>query len=46
MQLNFKFFGMTPMETFSCDDVMKNPDSANDLRRLDAHLAQWFPSSR
>ena len=43
MHLNFKFFGMTPLETFSSHDVMKNPDVENDLQRFDAHLQRHFP---
>lgn len=41
--LNFKFFGMSPLETFSCHDVMKNPDIENDFRRFDQHLDRLFP---
>ena len=38
MHLNAKFFGMTPLTTFSSHDVMKNPDVDADLARFDAHL--------
>jgi modulator of drug activity B len=38
MHLNFKFFGMTPLPTFSCHDVIKQPDVEADLRRLTEHL--------
>ncbi len=38
MHLNFRFFGMQPLETFACYDVMKNPEIENDFRRFDAHL--------
>jgi modulator of drug activity B len=31
MHLNFKFFGMEPLPTFACFDVMKNPDIENDF---------------
>ena len=41
--LNFKFFGMTPMETFACHDVLKNPDVTNDFNRFEAHLNKLFP---
>lgn len=41
--LNFKFFGMTPMATFSCHDVLKNPDVENDFKRFEAHLSKLFP---
>ncbi|MDJ0782129.1 MAG: NAD(P)H-dependent oxidoreductase [Desulfosarcinaceae bacterium] len=44
MHLNFKFFGMTPMGTFACHDVLKNPDVENDFLRFDAHLDRLFPS--
>ena len=41
--LNFKFFGMTPLDTFACHDVLKNPDAENDFKRFDAHLDKLFP---
>ena len=44
MHLNFKFFGMQPMATFACFDVMKNPDIENDFIRFEAHLNQHFPT--
>lgn len=43
MHLNFKFFGMEPLPTFVCHDVMKNPDVENDFARFAAHLAHHFP---
>ena len=42
MHLNFKFFGMQPLATFACFDVMKNPDIENDFIRFEAHLNQHF----
>ncbi|MEO0987807.1 MAG: NAD(P)H-dependent oxidoreductase [Cyanobacteria bacterium J06639_14] len=42
IHLNFKFFGMQPLETFACFDVMKNPDIENDFIRFEAHLNQHF----
>ena len=42
MHLNFKFFGMKPLPTFACHDVMKNPDIESDFRRLDEHLHKVF----
>ena len=42
MHMNFKFFGMQPMPTFACYDVMKNADIENDLKRFEAHLNQNF----
>ena len=44
MHLNFKFFGMEPLATFACHDVMKNPDIENDLKRFQAHLQDLFPA--
>ena len=43
--MNFRFFGMTGMQTFVCYDVMKNPDIENDFRRFSAHLEQHFPGA-
>ncbi len=42
--LNFKFFGMTPLETFSCHDVLKNPEIESDLTSFQAHMGKQFPS--
>ncbi len=42
MHLNFKFFGMEPLPTFVCFDVMKNPDIENDFIRFEDHLNQNF----
>jgi NADPH dehydrogenase (quinone) len=44
MHLNFKFFGMTPLKTFACHDVLKNPDVENDFVRFEAHLNHLFLS--
>lgn len=44
MHLNFRFFGMTPLDTFACYDVMKNPDVENDFVRFEAHLNRLFPA--
>lgn len=41
--LNFKFFGMEPLPTFACHDVMKNPNVEDDLERFAAHLERHFP---
>ncbi len=38
--MNFRFFGMTPLETFVCYDVLKNPDIEADFKRFRAHLDQ------
>lgn len=44
MHLNFKFFGMTALPTFSSHDVMKNPEIEVDLERFGKHLNQHFPA--
>ncbi|MEL7124148.1 MAG: NAD(P)H-dependent oxidoreductase [Bacteroidota bacterium] len=38
--MNFKFFGMQPLRTFACHDVMKNPEVESDLKRFEAHIQQ------
>ena len=40
---NFQFFGMEPLPTFSCHDVLKNAAVESDLRRLQKHLTSAFP---
>lgn len=40
--MNFRFFGMTALETFVCHDVLKNPTIENDFKRLEAHLEKNF----
>lgn len=40
--MNFKFFGMKPIPTFACFDVMKNPNIENDFQRLEKHLKENF----
>ena len=40
MHLNFKFFGMEPLETFVCFDVLKNPQIEKDFVRFEEHLKQ------
>jgi modulator of drug activity B len=42
MHLNFKFFGMEPLPTFACFDVMKNPDIEHDFIRFETHLKRHF----
>ncbi|ELA7389017.1 NAD(P)H-dependent oxidoreductase [Vibrio alginolyticus] len=44
MHLNFAFFGMKPMETIACYDVMKNPDVESDIKRFKEHLTTHFPA--
>ena len=43
--LNFKFFGMAPLKTFTCYDVLKNPDVEKDFDRFEEHLNSQFPST-
>ena len=42
MHMNFRFFGMDPLETFACYDVMKNADIERDFQRFEAHLENIF----
>ena len=42
MHMNFKFFDMQPLPTFSCFDVMKNAQVEADFVRFEAHLAANF----
>jgi modulator of drug activity B len=44
MHLNFRFFAMTPLSTFACFDVMKNPEIERDLARFREHLERVFPT--
>ncbi len=39
---NFQFFGMEALPSFTCYDVLKNPQIDNDLRRFEQHLNQAF----
>ncbi|MFI2811778.1 MULTISPECIES: NAD(P)H-dependent oxidoreductase [Microbulbifer] len=36
--MNFRFFNMSPLETFVCYDVMKNPETESDKLRFREHL--------
>ncbi|RNE92784.1 NAD(P)H-dependent oxidoreductase [Marichromatium sp. AB32] len=45
VHMNFRFFGMTPLATFACYDVMKNPDIEQALSRFDAHLARHIETA-
>ena len=40
--MNFRFFGMSPLETFVCYDVIKNPTIESDFKRLEEHLNRNF----
>lgn len=45
MHMNFRFFGMTPLDTFACFDVMKNAQVENDFVRFQQHLDTQFPAA-
>lgn len=40
--MNFRFFGMEPLPTFSCHDVMKDPQVEQDFARMRQHLDSIF----
>ncbi len=40
----YQFFGMEPLPTFSCFDVLKDAEIEDDLERLKKHLTDAFPS--
>ena len=42
VHLCFRFMGMQPIETFVCYDVLKNPETENDFKRLEQHLERHF----
>jgi len=42
MHLNFRFFGMEPLKSFACFDVLKNPEVESDFKRFEKHLAEVF----
>ncbi len=42
MHMNFRFFGMSPLETFVCYDVMKNADTDTDFQRFADHIDMQF----
>ncbi len=44
MHKAFQFFGMEPLPTFSCHDVLKDADFEGDMKRLQEHLAKSFPA--
>ncbi|MEM0948356.1 MAG: NAD(P)H-dependent oxidoreductase [Pseudomonadota bacterium] len=45
VHLNARFFGMTPLPSFSAFDVMKNPTIEADFERFEAHLISAFSGS-
>lgn len=44
MHMTFRFFAMTPLETFVCYDVIEDPDVENDFKRFEKHLNKQFPA--
>ncbi len=42
MHMNFRFFAMDPLPTFSCYDVMKSPDVEGDFKRFASHIDAHF----
>ena len=38
MHMNFRFFGMTALDTFACHDVIKDPQIESDFARFKEHL--------
>lgn len=42
MHMNFRFFGMEPLPTFACYDVMKNADVTTDFSRFKSHISANF----
>ncbi|UTW45700.1 NAD(P)H-dependent oxidoreductase [bacterium SCSIO 12696] len=38
MHMNFRFFAMQALPTFTCYDVLKNPDIDSDFARFEQHL--------
>ena len=44
--MNFRFFGMMPLPTFACYDVMKNPTIDTDFARFEAHLREHIPAAQ
>ncbi|WP_434717883.1 NAD(P)H-dependent oxidoreductase [Raoultella ornithinolytica] len=40
--VNYKFCGVAPVPSFSCFNVMKNPEISKDIERLKGHLASVF----
>lgn len=42
VHMNFRFFGIEALPTFTCYDVIKNPDIENDFKRYKAHLENHF----
>lgn len=40
--LNFRFFGMEPLPSFACYDVLKNANVENDFKRFDEHIRNVF----
>ncbi len=43
---NFQFFGMEPLPTFSCHDVLKDAAVEHDIKRLGQHLNSIFDKAQ
>lgn len=43
VHLTFRFIGLTPVSSFFCCDVMKNPTIPEDIERYKEHLRHYFP---
>lgn len=43
VHLTFRFIGLTPVSSFFCCDVMKNPTIPEDIERYKEHLRHCFP---
>ncbi len=43
---NYQFFGMEPLPTFSCHDVLRNAHVENDIKRFEEHLNKAFNTKK
>lgn len=43
LHMNFRFFGMTPLASFACYDVMKNPQITQNFEDFRKHLETNIP---
>lgn len=41
----FQFLGMRPLPSFMANDVLKNPQIAEDMQRFKEHLNRYFGAS-
>ena len=42
MHMNFRFFGMEPIPTFACYDVMKNAQPEKYFEQFASHLSRYY----